>query len=250
MSQFKTQSEIQAMREGGKILAQVFDGLKKQVKPGVSERQLDAWVAKEIASRGAIATYRTAEVNFPGSICISTNNQVVHGVPTDYILQKGDVVGFDLVITYKNMKTDSAFTMVVGEDPKGDIQRLLRFTEASLMAGIAAINGPTHVGNISAAIESTLKAGKLGIVRELVGHGIGHSMHEPPDVPNYGRARLGPILTPGTTIAIEPMSTLGKDKIFVADDAWTIVTDDNSLAAHFEHTVLVTEDGYEILTAL
>lgn len=238
------------MREGGKILAQVFEGLKKQVVPGVSERQLDTWVAKEISARGAIATYRTAEVNFPGSICISTNNQVVHGIPTDYVLQKGDVVGFDLVITYKNMKTDSAFTMVVGEDPSGDKQRLLRYTEESLFAGINAIDGPTHVGDISAAIEGVLNVGKLGIVRELVGHGIGHSMHESPDIPNYGRRNTGPVLNPGTTIAIEPMSTLGRDKIFVADDAWTIVTGDNSLAAHFEHTVLVTESGFEILTTL
>ncbi len=238
------------MREGGKILAQVFAGLKKQVVPGVSERQLDAWVAKEISARGAVATYRTAEVNFPGSICISTNSQVVHGVPTDYVLQKGDVVGFDLVITYKNMKTDSAFTIVVGEDPTGDKQRLLRYTEESLLAGINAVAGPTHVGDISDAIEAVLKAGKLGIVRELVGHGIGHNMHESPDIPNYGRRNTGPILTPGTTIAIEPMATLGREKILVEDDAWTVATGDDSLAAHFEHTVLVTESGFEILTTL
>ncbi len=250
MTQFKTPSELQAMREGGKILAGIFRDLRTQVVPGVSERELDHWVAGEIAARGAIATYRTSEVNFPASICISTNTQVVHSIPTDYVLQKGDVVGFDLVITYKNMKTDSAFTMVVGEEPIGDKQRLLEYTEKSLIAGINAIAGPTQIGDISAAIESVLHAGRLGIVRELVGHGIGHEMHEAPDIPNYGKARTGGILEVGSTVAIEPMATLGKDGIFVTDDGWTIVTADNSLAAHFEHTVLVTEDGVEILTTL
>jgi len=248
--QSKTADEIAAMRDGGKILAGIFRDLRQQVVPGISERELDAWVSKEIIARGAIATYKTSEVNFPGSICISTNSQVVHAVPTDYVLQKGDVVGFDLVITYKNMKTDSAFSMVVGEEPTGDKQRLLDYTERSLYAGIDAINGPTRTGDISEAIETVLKAGKLGIVRELVGHGIGHSMHEAPDIPNYGRANTGPILEVGTTIAIEPMATLGKEQIFVADDGWTIVAEDDSLAAHFEHTVLITEDGVEILTAL
>jgi methionyl aminopeptidase len=248
--QSKTADEIAAMRDGGKILAGIFRDLRQQVVPGISERELDAWVSKEIIARGAIATYKTSEVNFPGSICISTNSQVVHAVPTDYVLQKGDVVGFDLVITYKNMKTDSAFSMVVGEEPTGDKQRLLDYTERSLYAGIDAINGPTRTGDISEAIETVLKAGKLGIVRELVGHGIGHSMHEAPDIPNYGRANTGPILEVGTTIAIEPMATLGKERIFVADDGWTIVAEDDSLAAHFEHTVLITEDGAEILTAL
>ncbi len=250
MAQLKTPAELQAMREGGKILAGIFRDLRAQVVPGVSERELDQWVAKEITARGAIATYRTAEVNFPASICISTNSQVVHSIPTDYVLQQGDVVGFDLVISYKNMKTDSAFTMVVGETPTGAKQRLLEYTEKSLLAGIAAIAGPTQIGDISAAVEAVLKVGRLGIVKELVGHGIGHEMHEAPDIPNYGKAGTGRILEVGTTIAIEPMTTLGSEKIFVTDDGWTIVTADNSLAAHFEHTVLVTETGCEILTTL
>lgn len=248
MAQSKTPQEIQAMRDGGKILAGIFRDLRSLVVPGISERELDRWVAQEIAARGAVATYRTAEVNFPASICISTNSQVVHSIPTDYVLQKGDVVGFDLVIAYKNMKTDSAFTMLVGEEPTADKKRLIEFTEKALHAGINTIAGPTQIGDISAAIEAVLNAGKLGIVRELVGHGIGHEMHEAPDIPNFGRARTGRILEVGSTIAIEPMTTLGKDKIFVADDNWTIETADNSLAAHFEHTVLVTEDGVEILT--
>lgn len=249
--QKKTAAEIQAMREGGRLLATIFDGLKKQVKPGVTELELDDWVLREIISLGAEATYKTPEVGFPASICISTNDQIVHSIPTDYALQAGDVVGFDLVITYKGMKTDSAFTMVVGEAPSGDKKRLLEYTERSLMAGIDAIKGPVRIGDISAAIENVLRDGKLGIVRELVGHGIGHSMHQAPDIPNYGTAGKGYLLDIGDTVALEPMTTLGNEGIVTdREDGWTIRTRDGSLAAHFEHTVLITEDGAEILTQL
>lgn len=246
----KTQAEINAMREGGKILATIFDGLRKQVKPGVSERELDAWVEREIIKHGAEATYKTPEVNFPGVICISTNDQVVHGIPTEYELKKGDVVGFDLVITYKGMKTDSAFTMVVGGSSNKKTKRLLQATQQSLYAGIDAITGPVYVGDIGAAVEKTLLGAGLGVIRELVGHGVGHSMHQPPEVPNYGSKGDGVLLIPGDTIAIEPMATLGGEQIVVDEDGWTISTKDGSLAAHFEHTVLITENGAEILTKL
>ncbi|UTX51743.1 type I methionyl aminopeptidase [Candidatus Saccharibacteria bacterium TM7i] len=236
------------MREGGKILAEIFAGLRKQVKPGVSEKELDAWVEAEIKRRGAIATYKTAEVNFPAVICISTNEQLVHGIPTDYVLQEGDVVGFDLVIEYKKMKTDSAFTMVVGNKATGAQKHLLQATERALYAGIDAIKGPVRVGDISAAVEKVLKDAKVGIVRELVGHGVGHTMHEAPEVPNYGKKGSGPLLAPGDTIAIEPMASLGGERVVVEDDGWTISMRDGSLGAQFEHTVLVTEDGVEILT--
>lgn len=250
MQRPKTEAEIQAMRDGGKILAQIFEDLKKRVVPGVSELELDAWVDAEIKKRGAIATYKTSEVNFPAAICISTNDQIVHSIPTDYVLQEGDVVGFDLVITYKGMKTDSAFTMVVGDKANGAQKHLLQATQQSLYAGIDAIKGPVRTGDISAAIEKVLKEAKVGIIRELVGHGIGHEMHEAPEVPNYGKKGRGVLLSPGDTIAIEPMATLGGEKIQVDGDGWTITTWDGSLAAHFEHTVLVTENGAEILTSL
>jgi methionyl aminopeptidase len=247
----KTPEEIQAMRDGGKILATIFRDLRLQVKAGVSELELDAWVDKEIKKHGAIATYKTDEVQFPGAICISTNEQIVHSIPTDYVLQDGDVVSFDLVITYKNMKTDSAFTMVVGNNPNGVQKHLLNATERSLYAGIDAIKGPVRTGDIGAAIEKVLNNAKLGIIRELVGHGIGHEMHEsPPDIPNYGKKGSGGFLKPGNTIAIEPMATLGGERIVTDADGWTISTKDGSLAAHFEHTVLITEDGVEILTQL
>lgn len=246
----KTDEEIQAMRQGGKIIATIFEGLKEQAKPGVSERQLDAWVEEQIIKHGAIATYKTSEVNFPACVCISVNEQIVHGIPTDYVLQKGDVVSFDLVIAFGGMKTDSAFTMVVGEAPSGAKKHLIAATERSLYAGIDAIKGPVHIGDIGAAVEAVLRDAKLGIVRELVGHGVGHEMHQPPEVPNYGRKGTGELLSPGDTIAIEPMATLGGEKILSEDDGWTISTRDGSLSAHFEHTVLVTEDGVEILTRL
>lgn len=247
----KTPDQIQAMREGGKILATIYDGLRQHVRAGMTELEVDAWVAKEITRLGAVATYKTSEVNFPNVICISTNDEIVHSVPTDYVFEKGDVVSFDLVITYKGMKTDAAFTMIIDEEPSGVKKHLLNVTERSLYAGIDAIKGPTYTGDIGAAIEKVLRDGKLGIVRDLVGHGVGLEMHMPPEVPNYGRKGTGVLLKPGDTIAIEPMATLGGEKI-VTDkaDGWTIRSKDGSLAAHFEHTVLVTEDGVEILTSL
>jgi methionyl aminopeptidase len=246
----KTQAQIQAMRDGGKILATVFEGLKKHVEADVTELELDAWVEREIKALGAVATYKTSEVNFPNVICISTNDEIVHGIPTDYALEKGDIVSFDLVITYGDMKTDAAFSMIVGEKPTGAKKHLLNFTERSLYAGIDAIKGPVYTGDIGAAVEKVLSEGKLGIIRDLVGHGVGLEMHMPPEVPNYGRKGTGVLLKPGDTIAIEPMATLGKEKIRHDEDGWTIRTIDGSLAAHYEHTVLVTETGAEILTQL
>lgn len=248
----KTAAQVQAMRDGGKIIATIFERLKKYVQPGMTELDVDAWVEKEIKRLGATPTYKEPVPDFPNAICISTNEAIVHGVPSDYVLQIGDVVGFDLVITYKGMKTDSAFTMVIGEKPSGIKKHLLSYTERSLYAGIDAIKGRgTYTGDIGAAVDKVLSEGKLGNIRDLVGHGVGHAMHMAPDVPNYGRKGSGTLLQPGDTIAIEPMATLGGEKILTdKNDGWTIFTRDESLAAHFEHTVLITEDGAEILTQL
>jgi methionyl aminopeptidase len=246
----KTEQQIQAMREGGKLLAQILADLRHQVHEGISGRELDVWVEKAIIQSGASATYKTPEVGFPGVICISVNEQIVHGIPTDYRLRKGDVVSFDLVITYKGMMTDAAFTMVVDEVPSGAVKNLLTTTERALYAGIDAIHRSSRTGDVGMAIEKVLDGGKLGVIRELVGHGVGTSMHMPPEQPNFGRKGEGVLLRPGDTIAIEPMATLGKERIVIEDDGWTISTADGSLAAHFEHTVLITESGAEILTAL
>lgn len=248
----KTPTQIDAMREGGKILAGILRDVCAYTKPGMTEHEIDEWVGKEIIARGAIATYKTSEVNFPGVICISTNEQIVHSPASDYVFEVGDVVSYDLVIEYKGMKTDAAVTMVVGEEPKGAIKHLLQTTERSLYAGIDAIKGEgTRTGDIGAAVEAVLAGGKLGIMRELVGHGVGLEMHMPPEVPNYGRKGTGTVLAVGDTIAIEPMACLCKEKIITdKNDGWSISTCDGSLAAHFEHTVLITENGAEILTKL
>lgn len=246
----KTPQQIQAMREGGKILARIFADLRPRVQPGATGRELDAFVEAKIRDYGAEATYKTSEVNFPGVICISVNEQIVHGVPTDDRLEQGDVVSFDLVISYQGMKTDSAFTMVVGEQPHGAIKHLISHTERSLLEAIAAISGPCTTGDIGASVEAVLAKAKLGIIRELVGHGVGQQMHMPPEIPNWGHRGSGTQLSVGDTIAIEPMATLGGERIRTEDDGWTISTRDGSLAAHFEHTVLITEDGAEILTVM
>ena len=228
----KTPEQIQAMRDGGKKLAQIFQDIRDYIHAGMSEKDIDAFVDGKIKEYGASATYKTDEVNFPGVICISTNDEIVHSPASDYIFQKGDV-------------------MVVDDKPKGAVKHLLTTTERSLYAGIDAIKGDVRTGDIAAAIEKVLKDGKLGIIRELVGHGVGLKMHMPPDVPNYGRKHTGVLLHPGDTIAIEPMATLGGEKIVTdKDDGWTIRTRDGSLAAHFEHTVLITENGAEIITQL
>jgi methionyl aminopeptidase len=250
MQPSKSNEQIQAMREGGKILATIYADLKAYVHAGMSGLEIDAWVAEQIKKHDAIATYKTSEVNFPGVICISLNDEIVHGVPSDYVLEKGDIVSFDLVITYKDMKTDAAFTMVVDEVPTGVKKHLLSATERSLYAAVDAIKGPVHTGDISAAVEKVLKDGKLGIIRDLVGHGVGFEMHMPPEIPNYGQKGKGVLLKPGDTIAIEPMATLGKERIKTDADGWTIRTADGSLSAHFEHTVLITKTGAEILTQL
>ena len=239
----KTPQQMKDMRECGKMLAIIYDELKKSVTAGMSELDANDFVAKRIKDFGAEATYLTDEVKFPGVICISTNEQLVHSFPTEYVFEKGDVVSFDLVIGYRGM--------VVDEEPKGAKKHLLLATEQRLYAGLDAITGDgTRVGDISAGVEAVLKKAKLGIIRELVGHGVGLSMHMEPEIPNYGRRGTGPMLHAGDTIAIEPMASLGGEKIITDSDGWTISMKDGSLGAHFEHTVLITETGAEILTKL
>lgn len=246
----KTKEQIQAMREGGKILAKILAEIKSYVKPGMTGLELDEWIGERIAYYGAFPTYLQPDVNFPNNICISVNDQLVHSIPINKPFENGDLVKFDLTITYKKMCVDSAFTMVIGEEkPKGAIKHLMETTEKSLYAGIEKVKPGARIGDISNAIEKVLKKGNLGIVRDLVGHGVGQSIHMPPEVPNYGVAGKGPVLSVGDTIAIEPMASLGKEKI-VTDpyDGWSIYMKDGSMCAHYEHTVLVTDDGYEILT--
>ena len=245
------QDKIEKMREGGKILGNLLRDLKDYVKPGMSEKEIDAWVRKEVNKRGATVAYDSLPEKFPGAICISTNEQLVHGAPTDYRLEEGDKVSFDMVIGYKGYFTDAAITMLVGKTGSPAVKKMLSVTESALWEGIEQVKPGAHLGDIGYAVEKVLRNGHLGVVENYVGHFIGKEMHESPEVPNYGKRGHGYILKPGDTLCIEPMSSLGKPANHIEkDDAsgWTVVLNDGSPACHFEHTVLVTETGYEVLT--
>lgn len=245
----KTNSEIDNIRKSGRILAEILQGVREVAKPGVTGLDVDAFVesqAEGVKAKCAFAGYN----GFPNNICISVNDEVVHGIPTDVPFKKGDVVTFDFGINFGGMITDSAFTMVIGEQPTGDKKRLIETTEAALYRGLEAIEAGGRIGDIGSAIGTVLDDAGLGIVRDLVGHGVGHNVHEEPDIPNYGRPNQGCILKKNMTLAIEPIATLGDYNIKVDDDGWTVRTADGSLAAQFEHTILVLDDGCEILTKL
>lgn len=246
----KTKSEIAALRESGRMLATVLQALRPQVVSGVTTKELADFAAAELRGMGAEAPFLGYQ-GFPDVICISVNDEVVHGIPSAVkVLQKGDIVGLDFGVKYRGMITDSAISVFVSKPRSAAEKRLVAVTEQAMYAGIDTVKDNVRVGDIGSAVESVLQSAKLGIVRDLVGHGVGHELHESPDIPNYGRPNTGPWLQAGMTIAIEPMATLGGDAVYLADDNWTILTYDGSRSAHFEHTVLITEDGAEILTAL
>lgn len=244
----KSPAEIEAMRESGGILAHTLQTISKKIEPGMNGKDVAALARQEVEALGGKPSFLGYQ-GFPDVICISVNDEIVHGIPKDAPFQEGDLVSFDFGVTSKGMITDSAFSMFIGDAPSKDAERLLKTTEQSMYAGIDTLKNGVRVGDIAAAIERVLKREKLGIVRELVGHGVGHELHEDPNIPNYGIAGTGPKLSSGMTIAIEPMATLGAHDISIDKDGWTIRTRDGSLAAHFEHTILITESGYEILTA-
>ena len=243
------QAKITAMRKGGKILGNLLKDLKAYVKPGMTGKEVDAWVRKEIVRRGAKVSYDMLEEDFPGSICISINDQLVHGAPSDEILEVGDKVSFDLVIYYKGFHTDSAFTMLVGGEGSPAVKKMISVTESTLWEGIEQVKPGAHIGDIGHAVETVLRKGHLGVIENYIGHGIDKEMHDKPEVPNYGRKGRGYKLVEGDTIAIEPMSCLGKPANYVdKNDNWSVKMKDGSIGCHCEHTVLVTHDGYEVLT--
>ena len=230
-------------------MARIFEELRDYTQAGMTGKEIDAWVAKKIVEYGCEVAYYEPEVDFPGSICISVNDELIHGIPKDIPLEEGDKVSYDLVIKYNGYYVDSAFTMIVGKATAAQ-KHLLSFTESALYEGIEQVRPGAKLGDIGYAVEKQLEKGKLGVIRNYVGHGIGEKMHMPPEVPNFGKRGHGYILEVGDTICIEPMSSLGKpDNVVVeGDDGWTVCLKDGSLGCHFEHTILVTEDGYEILT--
>ena len=244
----KTPADLENMRAGGKVLAKILKDLTGKVKPGVTPKELAADAAKQIEKYNMQPVVQGYE-GFPDVICISVNEAIVHGIPGNQPIRQGDIVKLDLTLGYKGMINDSAVSVIAGGRGSAGVARLVEGTRAALDAGIAAIKGEgTRVGDISAAVQATLEEYNLGIIRELVGHGVGYQIHEAPNIPNYGVAGTGPVLHNGMTIAVEPMASLGDWHITFAKDKSTIIMKDGSLGAHFEHTVLVTETGAEILT--
>ncbi len=243
----KTESEIESMRRAGKMLATTLQYVKKHAKAGMSTKDLADLAASEVHRLGGKPSFLGHE-GFPDVLCVSINDEVVHGIPrADHILKDGDVVSIDFGVTIDDMITDGAISFALG-DVHERVRELIDTTEASLSAGIDVLKAGIRVGDISSVVQKVLQRKHLGIVRDLVGHGVGHELHEDPNIPNYGFAGSGPVLQAGMTIAIEPMATLGGHDIKMDNDGWTIRTKDKSLAAHFEHTILITDRGYEILT--
>ena len=249
MIQLKSPREIEIMALGGKILGATVEMLRREVHVGMSTWQLDELAESFIRSHpGATPSFKGL-YGFPGSVCASINEEIVHGIPSRRrILKDGDIISIDVGVKYDGFHTDSATTVGVGEIPE-ESQRLLDVTQQALAAGIAAALPNNHVGDIGAAIQAVVEASGFTIVRDLVGHGIGVGFHEEPQVPNYGKPRRGTKLAPGLTIAIEPMVNAGGATTRTMPDRWTVVTTDGSRSAHFEHTVAITEAGPRILTA-
>lgn len=243
------QEKIIAMREGGKILGGLLQDLREYVQPGMTGKEIDAWVRAEIVKRGAKVAYDYLDEDFPGAICISVNDTLVHGAPNDEPLEEGDKVSFDLDILYKGYYTDSAFTMLVGNEGPAAVKAMIKTTENAMWAGINEVRAGAKIGDIGYAVEKVLRKGKLGVIENYIGHGIGREMHMKPDVPNYGIRGHGYVLQAGDTICIEPMSCLGKPANYVDETNWSVKMKDGSIGCHCEHTILVTEDGCEVLTA-
>ena len=246
MITIKSKREIELLKIAGNIVYQTHQYLKPFIKEGITTKELDKLAEDFIRSKDATPSFKGYE-GFPSTLCTSINSEVVHGFPSDRKLKNGDIISIDIGACYKGYHGDSAWTYTVGEvDDK--TRKLLEDTEKSLFIGLAQVKPGNRIGDIGYAIEQYAHKHNLGVVKELCGHGVGTSVHEDPEVPNYGIPNTGPRLKEGMVIAVEPMLTLGRPDIFIHDNNWTIDTQDGSLSAHFEHTVVVTKDGYQILT--
>lgn len=246
MISIKSQREISLLKQAGNIVYRTHKYLEPYIKEGITTKELDKLAEDFIRSQDATPSFKGYQ-GFPGSICASINDEVVHGIPGNRKLKNGDIISIDIGACYKGYHGDSAWTYPVGEI-SSENKYLLEHTEKSLFIGLDQIRPGARVGDIGAAIEEYANNHNLGVVVELVGHGVGTSIHEEPEVPNYGTRGTGPLLKEGMVIAVEPMLNLGDPDIYILDDDWTIKTDDGLPSAHFEHTVAVTKDGYQILT--
>ena len=248
MVTLKSNREIEIMGRAGRIVGATLELIRSRVKPGVSTEELDAEAERFIRSHPGASPSFKGLYGFPKSLCISINEEIVHGIPSPKrILREGNIVSVDVGVHLEGFHADAATTIAVGEISP-DAERLLEVTQQALAAGIAQAKVGNHIGDIGHAVQTVAEAAGFGVVRELVGHGVGQRMHEDPQVPNHGQPRRGPRLLVGMTLAIEPMITLGDYATRMLDDKWTVVTADGSLAAHFEHTVALTKDGPRILT--
>lgn len=242
----RSEREIKLMKEAGHINFLAHKEMEKYIRPGITTKELDKKINDFIVSHGGIASCYGYE-GFPGHACICINDEVVHGIPGNRRLKDGDIVKLDFTVRKAGYESDMTRTYLVGNvDEK--VKQMVIDTEQALYKGIKCVKPGNRIGDISNAIETYAHAHGLSVVEELVGHGIGTDMHEEPDIPNYGEAHKGPVLKEGMVLAIEPMLNLGRKEVVMLDNDWTIVTEDESFSCHFEHTVCVTKDGYEILT--
>ena len=246
MITIKSPREIELLRIAGEITGSTHNYLKPYIKPGITTKELDALAEEYILSRGATPSFKGYD-GFPGTVCASINEEVVHGIPGSRKLKEGDIITLDIGACFKGYHGDSAWTYAVGKI-SSEKEKLMTVTKESLFKGLEQVKAGNRIGDIGHAVQNYAESFGFGVVRELVGHGVGTDIHEEPDVPNYGNAHTGLVMKKGIVIAVEPMITYGSREICILDDDWTIVTMDESPAAHYEHTVLVTEDGYEILT--
>ena len=242
----KSRDEIAIMREAGRIVAGILQLLVERLRPGLIEKELDEIVRREFRKRGVIPTF-LGYLGYPATVCVSINDEIVHGIPGDREIMDGDVVSLDLGCTHKGFVADSALTAGVG-NVSADAQRLIDVTREALARGIQVARAGARLGDIGAAVQTFVEAQGFSVVREYVGHGVGRQMHEDPQVPNYGTPETGPVLRPGMVIAIEPMVNMGGWETRRDPDDWTVRTVDGSLSAHFEHTIAITDGEAEVLT--
>ncbi|MDA1334444.1 MAG: type I methionyl aminopeptidase [bacterium] len=245
-------SAIENLREGGKKLAEILRMVVSHVKPGVMTIELDQLAEEAILKAGGRPSFKNYKTEgtrgaYPATLCVSLNNEIVHGIPGRYVIKEGDVVSLDIGMQYKQIFTDTALTVSVG-DVGEDVERLIRATKRSLDVGIEAAGPDVPIGTIGSTIQNHLEGEGFGVVRELVGHGVGADVHEEPEIPNWGTEGQGEKLVPGMVLALEPMATLGSPDVSPSEDGWVWSTADGSMSAHFEHTILITENGREIIT--
>ena len=246
---YKSPEEIERMRRAGRIVAQTIQRLTQAVRPGMTTADLDRMAEEAIRSEGAVPSFKGYR-GFPASICTSVNEQVVHGIPGRRVLQWGDLLSLDVGAIWEGYHGDSAVSVFVGgEAPSDTAEKLVRITDEALEAGISQLRAGGRLSDVGHAVQQVVEGAGFGVVREYVGHGIGRAMHEDPPIPNYGERGRGPKIRPGLVVAIEPMVNVGDWRTRLLGDQWTVVTVDGSLSAHFEHTIALTEDGPEVLTA-